>query len=121
MFIPRTLPSITALVVSIFTAMLLLGCGEAPPLWREQKLPSGKQVKVTSMLLARGAEHDERFLDKDCFTLAFVTTQAEADSQTREREAREVFELIRPISEQWGFKSATLTAFRTPKPEVGRR
>jgi hypothetical protein len=29
------------------------------------------------------------------------------------REAKEVFELIRPVSEQWGFTSAELMAYAT--------
>src|SRR3954469_21815063 len=113
----RTSLSKSSVALCTLTAMLLLGCGESPPLWRSQTLPSGKQIQVTSTLLAWGAEHDERFPDQDCFTLNFVTTQPEANAQAREQEAREVFELIRPISEQWGFKSATVAALRTPKPE----
>jgi len=107
----------SSLVIWCLAATLLLGCRGSQPLWREQTLPSGKQVKILSMLLAWGAEHDERFPDQDCFTLAFVTTRSPSDAQALELEAREVFEFIRPISEQWGFKSATVTAFRSPKPE----
>jgi hypothetical protein len=92
---------------------LLVGCGEARPLWRDQKLASGKQVKITSVYLAWGAEHDERFPNQDCFALQFVSAEPDAASPKREQEAWEVFELIRPVSEQWEFKSASLLGFRT--------
>ncbi|KGF71819.1 hypothetical protein DO97_15080 [Neosynechococcus sphagnicola sy1] len=37
------------------------------------------------------------------------------DQQSRDREAIEVFELIRPISEQWGFDKSELYAFPKTK------
>jgi hypothetical protein len=98
-------------------ATLLAGCGESRPVWRDQKLPSGRQIKVLFMTLAWGVEHDERFPDQDAFSLWYVTTLPDGEPRERELEAREVFELIRPISEQWGFKSATLSAYRTPQRE----
>lgn len=113
----RTFLSRSALTAGIVVALFLLGCEESHLVWREQRLPSGKQVKVTSLHLAWGAEHDQRFPDQDCFALQFVTTQPDAAAKDREREAWEVFELIRPASEQWGFKSATLSAFQTPRRE----
>jgi hypothetical protein len=109
--------SIPSLVVLSLLAALLIGCGESRPVWRDQKLPSGRQVKVTFMTLAWGVEHDERRPEQDAFTLWYVTNLPEGAPPEREREAREVFELIRPISEQWGFKSATLSAYRTPQRE----
>ena len=105
------------LVMMSLFATFLLGCSESRPVWREQKLPSGRQVKVSFMTLAWGVEHDERFPDQDAFTLWYVTSLPESGPQERESEAREVFELIRPISEQWGFKSASLSAYRTPQRE----
>jgi hypothetical protein len=104
-------------LVSLVATFFLVGCSETRPVWRDQKLPSGRQVKVLFTTLGFGAEHDERFPDQDAFMLWYVTTLPEVGPQERELEAREVFELIRPISEQWGFKSATLSAYRTPKRE----
>ncbi len=98
-------------------ATLLAGCGESRAVWRDQKLPSGGQVKVSFMTLAWGVEHDERFPEKDAFTLWYITRLPDGMPRERESEAREVFELIRPISEQWGFKSATLSAYRSPQRE----
>src|SRR6266480_748438 len=75
--------------------------------------PSGRSVKVTSCLLVWGAEHDERFPSNDCFALEFVYTDPDANDEAHEQEAKEVFELIRPVSEQWGFATATVAAFST--------
>jgi hypothetical protein len=82
---------------------------------REQRLPSGRVVKVVSCLLAWGVEHDERHPDQDAFTLEYLSAVPREPSQGLDREALEVFELIRPISEQWGFSTATVTALRSPE------
>jgi hypothetical protein len=97
------------------TLLLACGCSEPPRPWREQTLPSGRVVKVAAFYLALGLEHDERLPGHDCFGLEFVFGRAAAEPDEREQEAKEVFELIRPISEQWGFATATLTAFATPE------
>jgi hypothetical protein len=93
--------------------VLFLGCFDSHPVWRSQRLPSGKTIKVTFFNLVWGAEHDERIPSQDCFALEYVTSVPVTDAQARDREAREVFELIRPTSELWGFSTATVTAFRT--------
>jgi hypothetical protein len=49
--------------------------------------------------------------------LWYVTTVPQGEPEQREREAREVFELIRPIAEQWGLKSASVSAYRTTQRE----
>jgi hypothetical protein len=82
---------------------------------REQRLPSGKVVKVISCLLAWGVEHDERYPDQDAFALEYVSATPREPSPALEGEALEVFELIRPISEQWGFSTATVSALRSPE------
>jgi hypothetical protein len=107
----------TSLMLLSLLATFLVGCAESRPVWRDQNLRSGRQIKVLFMTLAWGVEHDERFPDHDAFTLWYVTTLPEGGPRERELEAREVFELIRPISEQWGFKSATLSAYRAPQRE----
>ena len=105
------------LVLVSLLAALLPACSDSHPSWRDQKLPSGRPVKVLLMTLALGVEHDERFPDHDAFALWYVTNLPEGGPTERELEAREVFELIRPISEQWGFKSASLSAYKTPQRE----
>src|SRR5262245_56942110 len=106
--------SAPALPVVVATIALLSGCGGAPrPLWHDVKLPSGKTVKVTSFNMVWGIEHDERDAAKDSFALEYVMTDPQADVARREAEAREVFELVRPASEQWGFPTASLAAFKT--------
>jgi hypothetical protein len=80
--------------------------------WRDQKLPSGRTVQVTAVQLAWGVEHDEpRQPDMDCFTLRFVYSEPEADAAAHEQEAREVFELLRLVSEQWGLKHAEVMGY----------
>jgi len=101
----------------LLSLSLPAGCGQSRPIWHDQKLPSGTTVKVTSCLLVWGVEHDERDTSKDAFALEYVSADPQAEVARREAEATEVFELIRPISEQWGFRSATIAGF----PSVERK
>jgi len=80
---------------------------------REQRLPSGRVVKVVSCVFAWGAEHNERFPDQDAFALEYLSTAPRVPPEQLEREVLEVFELIRPISEQWGLPTATVSALRS--------
>jgi len=81
--------------------------------WHPEKLASGKTIKVTSFNLVWGAEHDEHALGKDCFDIQYVSLLPDADATARKAEATEVFELMRPASEQWGFDEATVSAIPT--------
>jgi len=105
--------------VAIFIAAVpLVGCSDNfHTLWHDQALPSGKTIKVTSFNLVWGIEHDERDAAKDCLQLEYVSANPAADAAAQEREAFEVFELIRPTSELWGLKTATLSGF----PAVERK
>lgn len=108
------------LIVLCFVAQFWSGCGggEFHEPWRVQNLPGGRSVKIKSLQIAWGVEHDEpRHAERDCFVLQFVYVAPEGGDDVREREAREVFELIRPISEQWGFASAELMAYSTVEPD----
>jgi hypothetical protein len=87
----------------------------AQPTVRQQTLPSGKTVEVTSFNLLWGVEHEERRSRDDTFGLEYVSSAAKGDVAALDREISEVFELIRPISEQWGFNIATISAFPTAK------
>ena len=62
--------------------------------YRSQILPSGRSIKVTSFHLAWGVEHDNRISNNDCFNLEYVSSVTGTDTQARDREALEVFELI---------------------------
>ena len=109
--VARAFGAVVALVVAA-------GCGADAgfrSLTHEQRLASGKVVKVVSCLLAWGVEHDERHPDQDAFALEYVSALPREQPQELEREALEVFELIRPLSEQWGLPIATVTALRTPE------
>ena len=81
----------------------------------EQRLASGKVVKVVSCQLAWGGEHGERQPDQDAFSLEYLSSVPRIPSQDLEHEVEEVFDLIRPISEQWGLSNASVTALRTPE------
>lgn len=81
--------------------------------WHGQKVPSGNTIKVTSFNLVWGIEHDDRNVHMDSFAIEYVTADPNADAARREAEALQVFELVRPVSEQWGFRVASMSAFPT--------
>ena len=81
----------------------------------EQILPSGKHIKVSMCNLVWGVDHSDRYPKQDCFALEYVSSRSDFDQQARNAEALEVFELIRPISEQWGFDKAELSVFPSTK------
>jgi hypothetical protein len=60
-------------------------------------------------------EHDERHPDQDAFALEYLSSVPRVPPQELEREALEVFELIRPISEEWNLSTATVSALRSPE------
>ena len=82
---------------------------------REQTLPSGKRINVISFHLLWGVEHDERHSRDDTFGLEYAPAVPSADPDALDAEVLQVFELIRPISEQWGFDVASISAFPTTK------
>jgi len=97
---------------------LSVGCFGDPGAFRaplrEQRLPSSKTVRVVSCVLAWGGEHDQRLPDQDAFALEYLSSVPRVPPEALEREALEAFELIRPISEQWGLPTATVSALRSP-------
>jgi hypothetical protein len=106
------------LSISVLLILACIGCAPAPGFHaptRLQRLPSGKVVAVTSLLLVWGVEHDERHPEGDSFALEYVSPSITAAPAALDQEALEVFELIRPVSEQWGFDTATISAFPSPE------
>ena len=77
----------------------------------DQRLRSGKAIKVTSCQLVWGSDHDGRHPEQDSFALEYVSSFPPSAAKELDQEAVEVFELIRPVSEQWGFSTATVSAF----------
>jgi hypothetical protein len=103
-----------ALALSLF---ILSGCGKEDgfrTLFHEESLPSGHAVKVTMLALVWGGRpgDDGCTMGSDCFHLEFVSNNPNADVPKRTAEAKEVFELIRPSSEQWGFTNAEVLGFK---------
>jgi hypothetical protein len=99
-----------------FAFVLLAGCDGDGPFrtpWHAEPLASGSTVKVTSFNLVWGAEHDEHVIGQDCFAIEYVSAYPDADDKRRDAEVAEVFELVRPASEQWGFREATVAAAPT--------
>ena len=103
----------TLIFALVLALPVLISCTDTHSIWHDQVLPSGRTIKITSFHLVWGVEHDERHPGNDCFALEFVSANPQADPNVREQEALEVFELIRPISEQWGFNTASLAGFPT--------
>ena len=83
--------------------------------FHEQILPSGKTLKITMCNFVWGIEHSDRFPNQDCFAIEYVMSSSDSSQDVQDREAMEVFELIRPISEQWKIDKAELSAFPTLK------
>ena len=104
---------LACLLVFGAVAGLLFVNGESRPIFRDQVLPSGKKVKTTSFHLVRGVEHEDRRTADDSFALEYVSLAANGEETVLDHETLEVFELIRPVSEQWGFNHATISAFPT--------
>ena len=105
----------------VLASLLLLGAlagllfvdRDIRPIFREQVLASGKTVKITSFNLVWGGEHEERRTGDDSFALEYVSSAANGDETALDQETSEVFELIRPVSEQWGFNRAMISVFPT--------
>lgn len=100
------------LLVGILAAFLFVARNDRP-IFRDQLLASGKTVQINSFHFVWGVEHDERRKRDDSFALEYVSSVAHEDLAGLDRETLEVFELIRPVSEQWGFQSATISVFPT--------
>ena len=101
-------------ILPVLALVLVAGCdGPFHTPSHDEKLASGATIKVTSFNLVWGAEHDEHALGKDCFAIEYVSSYPDADTKRREAEAVEAFELVRPVSEQWGFREATVAAIPT--------
>src|SRR5213075_338521 len=81
---------------AILVLTLCVGCGGVFGEFRqptcEQRLPSGKQIKVTSCLLAWGGEHEERRPNQDAFALEYVSAISPSAGAALNQEALEVFE-----------------------------
>ena len=99
--------------------LLLAGCsGSDGPFrtpWHPEKLASGSTIKITAFDLVWGAGHgdDDHVMGPDCFKITYVSGLSGADIAQRDAEARQVFELVRPISEQWGLHTAEVAAIPT--------
>jgi hypothetical protein len=100
----------------VLLVVLVPACTEHADLWHDQRLPSGRTVKVLACHLAWGSEEDgERTVSKDTFALEYVATEKATDVAAHEREAKDAFELIRGVSETWGFRSAEVVAQTSPQ------
>ena len=90
----------------------LMGCGgansEILEHTRKQVLPSGKQITLIDVHFGFGARDNA---GNDSFVVGYVSTDPNVGPAANQQEALEVFELIRPISEQWGLKEAEVEAF----------
>ncbi len=99
-------------VSAIASAFFLMG-PQIRSVSHEVVLPSKKTIQVTACNFAWGVEHDERFGSRDSFALEYVSTVPHTDMAAVDHETLDTFELIRPISEQWGINVASVSAFPT--------
>jgi len=101
-------------VLLVLALAFVAGCDDHfRTVWHGQKLASGNTIKLTSFNLVWGIEHDDRDVHMDSFAVEYVTAEPNANAVRREAEAAQVFELVRPVSEQWGFRFASMSAFPT--------
>lgn len=105
------------LAAAALVATFLLVGPQIQTIFHDVTLPSGKVIKVTACHFAWGVEHSERIISDDSFALEYVSTVPHTDLDAVDRETVETFELIRPISELWGIKQASVCAF----PSVQRK
>jgi hypothetical protein len=103
--------------VLTLAVLFLVAGGESRPVFHERALSTGQAVKITAVNLVWGVDHDERRPQDDSFQINYVLSAPLQDSAAIDRETVAVFELIRPVSEQWGFPRATVCAF----PAVERK
>ena len=101
----------------LITALLALACtvscqDYSSEMTRNQVLSSGKTVKLLGVHFGFGSQENK---GNDSFTVEYSITNPKADDATKDKEAWDVFELIRPVSEQWGLKEAEVSAFPTPQ------
>ena len=105
------------LVVGGLVGVFFLMGPQIRTIFHDQRLPSGKVVKVTMCNFAWGVDHSDRHARDDFFVLEYVSTLPHTDLASVDRETLEAFELIRPISELWGLNMANVSAF----PSVQRK
>lgn len=111
-----TLGFITACVLGIGSIVSFLYFGTSDTMaYHNQVLPSGKNIKVTMCNFAWGVDHDDRYPEKDCFLLEYVSSAPDMDSAAKDNETLEAFELIRPASELWKLDKAEIHAFPSTK------
>jgi hypothetical protein len=79
--------------------------------FHEHKMPSGRSIKITMCDFLYGVEHNDRYEDQDCFRIDYIMSSPHVAREDQDREALEVFELIRPISEGWTLHKAQVFAF----------
>jgi hypothetical protein len=97
--------------IAVFLGYFAYSTRDYEPPFREQTLPSGKQIKVTSFHLLWGVDHEERHDRDDTFGLEYASGAPLTDLEALDAEVLQVFELMRPVSEQWKFDIATISAF----------
>jgi hypothetical protein len=107
--------AVAALVALAAAGALFFRLGAGGP--KEQrhrtlKLASGRTVEIMALYLAFGDEHSQRGAIDDGVGVEYVTSSAEEGA--RDREAEEVFEAIRPLTESLGVPSMSVSAFPSP-------
>jgi hypothetical protein len=76
---------------------------------RTFKLASGRALEIMGLYFAFGDEHSQRGAIDDSISVQYVS--AAAKGEARDREAAEVFEAIRPLSESLGVATAEVCAY----------
>jgi hypothetical protein len=76
---------------------------------RTLKLASGRALEVVGLYFAFGDEHSQRGAIDDGISVQYVSAAAEGEA--RDKEAAEVFEAIRPLSESLGVVTAEVCAY----------
>jgi len=82
---------------------------------RTLKLASGHALEIMGLYFAFGDDHSQRGAIDDGISVQYVSAAAEGDA--RDKEAAEVFEAIRPLSEALGVATAEVCAY----PSLSRK
>lgn len=103
---------VAGVTMLVAAAALFFAAGSGGPheqRHRTLKLASGRALEIMGLYFSFGDEHSQRGAIDDGISVQYVS--AAAAGEARDKEAAEVFEAIRPLSESLGVATAEICAY----------